>query len=250
MNKILRKATPLITAVLLLTLLAAPVFAQEAGKLWFYSVDPEAALGYPPLPNPQTWPDPNYYVGDGSDDWLDESVVAMEGDWDSPFDLWIGLHQGTMSYDTTLVISINNDAASVITSITVTPDGEAPQVILIGAFSNVDPTGPTYPLAKHGVFGSAEWAGYAEVVVGDIASETALKITIDIALGGAVPEGARIHFDAYGWSDEGEIGEVKADITCPYSHDYTFVIPEVATILLAGASFAGFGLYAIRRKRK
>jgi hypothetical protein len=29
-----------------------------------------------------------------------------------------------------------------------------------------------------------------------------------------------------------------------------FVIPEVATILLAGASFAGFGLYAIKRKRK
>jgi len=29
-----------------------------------------------------------------------------------------------------------------------------------------------------------------------------------------------------------------------------FVVPEVATILLAGASFAGFGLYAIKRKRK
>jgi len=49
MNKLLLKATPIITAVLLLTLFAAPVLATGA-HLWFYSVDPATLPGYPPLP--------------------------------------------------------------------------------------------------------------------------------------------------------------------------------------------------------
>jgi hypothetical protein len=49
----------------------------------------------------------------------------------------------------------------------------------------------------------------------------------------------------HGKSEGSENYDLKVPPTNP-----GFVVPEVATILLAGASFAGFGLYAIKRKRK
>ena len=250
MNSNILKICTLIAASLLVTLFAAPVYAQSAGKLWFYSVDPPIISGK--IANPDGsdgWTDPNY-LGTDPDDWLKEGVVYPQGNWDAPYDLWVGLHGGTKSYDTTLVISINDAAASAITSITVTPDGGVAQVVLIGAFSNVDPTGPSYPISAHGVFNSAEWAGYAEVIVGDIDSETALKITIDIDLGGVVPEEAKIHFDAYGWTIEDHGDASTATITSPYSHDYTFVVPEVATVFAAGSSLVALGTYAYKRRKQ
>lgn len=245
-NKLLLKATPLITAVLLLTLLAAPVFAQDPGKLWFFSVDPASLATIPPLPNPEDV-DPNY-VDTDTDDWIKESIVIEQSNWTSPFSIWIGLHGGAMSYDTMLVISVNDVAKNAIASMTVTPGAPGG----IGAWNLVAPIPPGvtgYPIAPHGVLNSAEWAGYVEVNVGDIASETAIQVTFVMTLNTDLT-GAKIHFDAYGWTSEEHGDYTSAAITSPYSHDSTFVVPEAATILAVASSLAALGTYAYKRKKQ
>ena len=230
-NKLLLKATPLITAALLLTILAAPVFATGA-HLWFYSVEPPI-----PLPNPETW-DPNYIGDDPIDSWITESVVIPQGDWDTPFSLWIGnADPQDTSYDTTLVISVNDVAYAAIVDITVEGNSVLPWNTDEGDF----------PLPPHGVSNSAEWAGFAEALLGDIPSGGKMEINIDITLGTDL-EGAKIHFDAYGWSTDEHTG--KPDITSPFSHDATFVVPEAATIVAVASSLVALGTYAYKRKKQ
>ena len=138
MNKLLVKATPIIAAALLLTLFAAPVFATGA-HLWFYSVDPATLPGYPPLPNPEDY-DPNY-IDTSADGWILESVV-IQGDWETPFSIWLGNSDvSDTSYDTTVVISINDAAAAAIASMTV--EGNP-----VGAWNLVE---ANFPLPPHGV---------------------------------------------------------------------------------------------------
>ena len=241
-KKILR-IVPLIAAVSLLTMLAAPVFAQDPGKLWFYSVDPPLISGK--LANPDGsdgWTDDGY-VGFDTDPWIEDSIVLLEGYWDDPsgHSLWIGLHGGSMSYDTTLVISVNDVAYGAIATMTV----EGSPV----TFITTAPTHPPYPIAPHGVFNSADWAAYGEVNVGDIQSETAIEINFVITLNTDL-EGAKIHFDAYGWTTEEHGDSSTAEITNPYSHDFTFMVPEAATILVVSSSLVALGAYAYKRKRQ
>lgn len=248
MNKLLLRVSLCITAVLLLTMFATPVFAQSPGKLWFFSVDPATLPGYPPLPNPEDF-DPSYIDAD-TDDWIKESVVVEQGDWDTPFSVWLGLHGGSMSYDTILVISVNEAAKDAIASMTVTPGALAG----IGPWNTVAPIPPGvigYPIAPHGVLNSVEWAGYVEVNVGDISSETAIEIIFDITLG-ADPDltDAKIHFDAYGWTSEEHGDYTTATITTPYSHDGTFIVPEAATIFVASSSLIALGTYAYKRRKQ
>jgi len=236
LNKLLLKATPLITAVLLLTLFASPVFATGA-HLWFYSVEPPI-----PLPNPDGW-DPNY-VDTTSDPWTTESVVSVSSDWDTPFSLWIGNADSQDDcYDTTLVISVNDAAAAAIASITITPGGA------LGAWDTVV---ANFPLPPHGISVSAEYYGFASKTLGDIPSGGKMQVTIDITLNpGADLEEAKIHFDAYGWSTEDHSTDPKsADITNPFSHDYTFIIPEATTAFAAASSLLALGTYAYRRRKK
>ena len=236
MNKILLKATPLITAVLLLTIMAAPVFATGA-HLWFYSVDPATLPGYPPLPNPEDY-DPNY-IDTSADGWILESVV-VQGDWETPFSIWLGnADNSDTSYDTTVVISINDAAAAAIAGMTVegTP---------VGAW-NTDEA--DFPLPAHGVSNSAEWYGFVLVNLGALAPDGKIEINIDIALNsGADLDEAKIHFDAYGFSTA-EHGD-KPDMTSPFSHDATFVVPEAATIFAAGSSLLALGTYAYKRRKQ
>jgi hypothetical protein len=243
-QKIVPALTILLTALLTLTILTVPVSATGA-HLWFYSVDP-LELGYPPLVNPKG-NDPNY-VDVTSDPWTTESVVLSQGNWDNPFNLWIGnADPYDTSYNTMLVISVNNAAAGVIPLINVTPEDGT--TVEVRTWTRVPPS--PKPLGYHGVFNSAEWYGCAIVNVGNIASGGYKKVEINIDLNSTVPENAKIHFDAYGWSNQGDVGDLtKADITSPFSHDYTFVIPELATILLTMAPLSALGIYAYRRKSK
>lgn len=238
-NKLLIKATPLITAALLLTILAAPVFATGA-HLWFYSVDPSTLTGYPPLVNPQ--PDDPNWTGVTSDPWTTESVVVVSGDWDTPFSLWIGnADPQDDCYDTTLVISVNDAAAAAISGINITTPS-------IGAVPAWDTVVANFPLPPHGISNSAEFYGFAEVIVGDIVKGSYMQITIDITLTGAPLDEAKIHFDAYGWSIEEHTGDY--DIFSPFSHDFTFVIPEAATIVAVASSLVALGIYAYKRKKQ
>ena len=231
MSNKLVKVAPILTALLLLTMLAVPVYATGA-HLWFYSVEPPI-----PLPNPDGW-DPNY-VDVTSDPWTTESVAVPQGDWEDSFYIWIGnADPQDDCYDTTLVISINDAAAPAIDAITVNP-GDA---VISWNTDEAD-----FPLPPHGISNSAEWYGFAEVVVGDIPSGGKLQIQIDIDLLGAVPSEAKIHFDAYGWSDEEHTEGY--DIFSPFSHDYTFIIPEPATIFLMAASLTALGIYTYKRKK-
>ena len=145
-------------------------------------------------------------------------------------------------YDVHLVVSLNDLAAGVVTGITFTPGG----TVAIGALDAVE---ANFPCSPHGISNSLEWAGFFDVLLGgeDIDPEAALKVTIDIALGGAVPEGAKIHFDAHGYDTDGGSGD--GDYKNPYSHDFTFVVPEPATIALMGSLFAAFGLFAYKRRK-
>jgi hypothetical protein len=238
-NKLLIKAMPLITAALLLTMLAAPVFATGA-HLWFYSVDPATLPGgYPPLVNPQ--PDDPNWTGVTSDPWTTESVVVVSGDWDTPFSLWIGnADPQDDCYDTTLVISVNNAAAAAISGINITTPP-------IGAVPAWDTVVANFPLPPHGISNSAEYYGFAEVIVGNIVNGSYIQITIDIDLNTDLTE-AKIHFDAYGWSTEEHTG--KYNIFSPFSHDFTFVIPEAATIVAVASSLVALGIYAYKRKKQ
>lgn len=238
MNKKVIAVAPLITFALAFILFVAPVFATGA-HLWFYSVDPATLPGgYPPLVNPDP-NDPNY-VGTDSDPWLEESVVMMNGDWETPYSIWLGnADPQDDCYDTMLVISVNDAAAAAISGIEV--DGTA-----VGAWNTND---GEFPLPPHGVANSAEWYGFVEVNVGTILSGGYIEIVIDIDLNTDLT-GAKIHYDAYGWSDSGHTMEDRADITSPFSHDYTFIVPEVATVFAAGASLIALGTYAYKRRKQ
>ena len=224
----------LVTILMLVTAIFAisivPVFADGGAHLWFYSVDPS---GEATLPNPETW-DPNYQ-GVTVDPWATESVLVNSGDWDTPFSIWLGCAQFE-SKNTMLVIVINDAAAGVIKSI----NGIDVSLFLTSAHGI---------LAPHGVFNSAEFYGYTEVPVGNLYSlpgtPHVAEISIDIELnsGAVIPEDAKIHFDAYGYTETGSL------MRNPYSHDYTFVVPELGVFLLLGASFAALGLFTLKRKK-
>jgi hypothetical protein len=231
----LLNATPLIAAVLLLTLLAAPVFATGA-HLWFYSVDPATINPPDPLPNPEDY-DPNY-IDTGFEGWIAEGV-AVQGDWETPFSIWLGnADNSDTSYDTTLVISVNNVAANAIVGITV--EGNP-----VGAW---DTNGYNFPLPPHGVSNSAEWYGFVEVNIGYLSAGGKVEINIDIALGQFVPDTAKLHFDAYGFSTP-EHGD-KPDMTSPFSHDGTFVVPEPSALAAVASSMLALGTYAYKRRKQ
>ena len=234
-NKLLR-ASPILVSLLLLFAVVSPVFADGGGHLWFYSQDPDTISGPQPLPNPQDY-DPAW-SGTNADPWLSEGGIIM-GDWESPFSIWLGCAQFE-SLNTMVVISINDAAYAAISSIMVNG-------VPITSWSSGIPSA----LSPHGVFNSAEFYGYAEVNVGNLEEPGPtsiypykVEIVVDIDL---VPsadlDGAKIHFDAYGYTEEGSI------MFSPYSHDSTFMVPEAAPLVLAGISIAGLGLYGWRRKK-
>jgi len=214
-------------------------YAQGRGHLWFYSQDPDTLPGPQPLPDPQDY-DPRY-VGIDPDPWLSESVVVPSSDWETPFSLWLGCAQFE-SHDTMLVVSINVAAHDVIESIKVNDAS-------LGPWDNSgDPPGC---LAPHGVFNSAEFWGYAEINVGDLYSPPGspykVEIIVDIKLheGAEVPSDAKIHFDAYGSTG----GSRPRCIFSPYSHDFTFRIPELPVGTILGLATCIAALAAFRYKR-
>ncbi len=236
MNKILLKATPLITAVLLLTLLAVPVRADGGGHLWFYSANPGTLNPPNLLPNPDPY-DPNY-MGANSDPWLTESVV-LTGNWEAPFSIWLGCAKFE-SLGTKLVISVNDAAAAAISGITV-------EGVPVGAWDTVE---ADFPLPAHGVSNSAEWYGFVEADLGNLYGVPEpwpykIEVNIDITLNpGADLSEAKIHFDAYGYTNTGAL------IFSPFSHDLTFVVPEPATMFAAASSLLALGTYAYKRKKQ
>jgi hypothetical protein len=230
-----RKINPIIAMMLIaIAALTTSAHAEGGGHLWFYSTDPGTLNPPELLPNPQYY-DPKY-ISSSPDPWLNESIVIPSSDWETPFTIWLACAQFE-SLNTKLVISINKAAYEAINKITV--DG----------FEITSWTSGGHPyLAPHGVFNSAEFFGYAEVDVGNLYSPPGTpykkEITIKIELkDGADLTNAKIHFDAYGFTEDGSL------IFSPYSHDLNFIIPEPATIFMAVASIAALGAYAYKRKR-
>lgn len=245
MNAIFRKSLALVVIILAISLATTTTSARGGGHLWFYSQDPDTLPGPQPLPNPQDY-DPSW-VGSDPDPWLEESIVIPpDGDWETAFSFWLACAQFE-SFNTMLVVSINDAAYAAIDSIEIQSD----QMGTAQTLGPWDTSGvPPGCLAPHGVFNSAEFYGYAEVDIGDLDSPPdtpyKIEITVDIDLNGDLDgdsaEGMKIHFDAYGVTDDGKC------IFSPYSHDLT-VIPELGTILLAAASFSAFALYALKRRK-
>jgi hypothetical protein len=224
-----------IVAVFLLAMLAGSAIAAGGGHLWFYSEDPDSITWTDTdvLPNPQDF-DPNY-IAENPDPWLTQSIVISSGDWETPFSIWLGCAQFE-SIGTQVVVSINEAAYAAIDSIEVNG-------ILITTWIDGTPSA----LVPHGVFNSDEFQGYAEIPVGDLFSPPdtpyAVEIPIEITLKeGADISEAKIHFDAYGYTESGSL------VTSPYSHDLTFHVPEAAPIL-AVTSLVAFGIYVYKRKK-
>jgi len=235
MLSVFRKSLAVLVLVLAISMTTTTTLADGGGHLWFYSQDPDTLLAPQPLPNPQDY-DPNY-LGTDPDPWLAESIVVPSSEWETPFSIWLGCAQFE-SLDTKLVVSINDAAFGVIAKI------EVYGVEITSWDTSGNPPGP---LAPHGVFNSAEFYGCAEVLIEDLhsppGSPYAVEIEVKITLSGTVPEDAKIHFDAYGKTERG------GWIFSPYSHDFTFVIPEIGTIFLAAASFSALALYALKRRK-
>jgi len=155
-----------------------------------------------------------------------------------PFMMWLGCAQKN-STDTKLVVSINKAANTSIQSILI--NGTA-----IGPW-NTSGTPPAH-LAPHGVFNSAEFFGYAEAPLGNLYSppgtpyKKAINVTIILRNGATPSATAKVHFDAYGYTEEGNF------IFSPYSHDLNFVIPEPATVFTGIASLLGLAVFAYKRR--
>jgi len=247
MHSILRKSLAMAVLVLAISLATTTTLAKGGGHLWFYSQDPDTLPGPQPLPNPQDY-DPNW-IGADADPWLEESIVIPpDSDWETPFSIWLACAQFE-SLDTMLVVSINTAASVGIDTITITtPEGTFP----ITSWTPHPGTPGWAPgcLAPHGVFNSAEFYGYYLVPVGNLysppGSPYAIEIEVEIVLNDGAPEGMKIHFDAYGYTDPGY--PEGACIFSPYSHDLT-IVPELGTILLAAASFSALALYALKRRK-
>ena len=234
MSKSISKTLLVLSVCMLAVSFVAVVAADGGGHLWFYSQDPDTISGPQPLPNPEDY-DPNYY-GSSSDPWLAYGVLGMVADWETPFSVWLGCAQFE-SRNTMVVISINDAAYAAISSISV-------YGMPISSWTT---SGMPSALAPHGVFNSAEFYGYAEVNVGDLeappGSPYKVEIPIDITLvPGADLSEAKVHLDAYGMTDSGAV------IFSPYSHDFTFMVPEAAPLILMGISFGALGVYAYKRK--
>jgi len=226
--------------------------ADGGGHLWFYSQNPDTLLGPQPLPNPRDY-DPKYHGAD-PDPWLSESIVIPASEWmrgpqNLHFDIWLGCAQFE-SLETKLVVSINDAAHDVIEIIEVQAPGcqEIP-------FEDWDTSGdPPGYLEPHGVFNSAEFWGCAEYDVhsdyfSDLYSppnpnyKAVIEVILWLKSGVTIfPKDAKIHFDAYGHTEEGNC------IFSTYSHDSTFVIPEIGPLFLMVAMFSALTLYALRRK--
>jgi len=240
MHSLLRISLAMAVLVLAISLATTTTLADGGGHLWFYSQDPDTLPGPQPLPNPEDY-DPKY-VGTDPDPWQTESIVIPpDGDWETPFSIWLACAQFE-SLDTMLVVSINNAAATGIETIDINGELLDPDDP-----SQWDTSGvPPGCLAPHGVFNSAEFYGYYEVPVGDLysppGSPYAIEIEVEIVLNDGAPEGMKIHFDAYGHTEK------EKCIFSPYSHDLT-IVPELGTILLAAASFGALGLYALKRRK-
>ena len=228
-NNVSLRIIPLITAGLLLILLATPVFATGA-HLWFYSVEPPI-----PLPNPETW-DPNY-SGTDPDGWLNEGVVIQVGDWTS-FSCWIGnADPQDDCVDLRILISVNTEAYAGISSMTLNGN----------PVPSSDPDDSNFPMPPHSPIGDADWAGFAEVSVGFLASGDKIELTFTTILNpGADMDDARIHLDAYCYDADGW----PFPIFAPFSHDGTFIIPEATTILAVTSSLLALGVYAYKRKKQ
>jgi len=213
-----------------------PAFAAGGGHLWFYSQDPSTLPGPQPLPDPSVY-DPKY-VSSSPDSWLTESIVVPSGDWSTPFFIWLGCAQFE-SLNTKLVVSINDAAHSVIDSIIINGTTIGPW----------DTSGtPPASIAPHGVFNSAEFYGYANASLGNIYSppDTPYVVAINVTIvlnGGTIPADAKIHFDAFGYTEEGNF------MFSPYSHDLDFVVPEPATIAIAATSLIALALYGLHRTK-
>ena len=242
MRRLRSKVTLLLFAFFILAFLTVPVIADGGAHLWFYSEDPSSLVWANPntLPNPEpdagdTYVDPNYVASD-PDPWISQSIVISSSNWETPFSIWLGCAQFE-SIGTMLVVSINEAAYSAIDTIKING-------VAISTWTHATPD----QLAPHGVFMSSEFHGYAEIAVGDLYSPPdtpyAVQISVEITLnGGADISDAKIHFDAYGYTDSGSL------MTSPYSHDLTFHVPEAATIVAATSLFA-FGIYIYKRKKQ
>ena len=238
----MKKATLLLIALIVFAAspLVMRVFAppSNAPHLWFYSKDPATLNPPDPLPDPQTY-DPKY-IDSNPDGWIAESIVINPSQWASPYTIWLAwVVNKDESLDTKLIVSINDAAHTGIQTIKINGN-----TLTSWDTSGNPPTG----LSNHGVFNSAEFYGYAEADVGDLYAypKAPYKVAIiaEIALNNNPPADMKVHFDALGQTEAGAITRN------PYSHDVTFVIPDLATAIMILAPFSALGVYAIRRRKK
>ena len=178
------------------------------------------------------------------------------------FDVWC---QGTLAYDVNIHLAVTEECYNSMTTLSgvVVQFGGG----TIASFNKADFTGVTTNSETVPAVGGYQVAalkdhldeGLSEPLGANDAIYWAMKPLANAAfdpLGGSAadPEEITVILNAgetrmlvhlLGASENGGALNMRVPTT-----PSGFVVPEVATILLAGASFAGLGLYAIKRKRQ
>jgi hypothetical protein len=208
-------------AAILMLMLVIPVAMAVSGKLWLE-----------PIP-------PGTYVDDSEDDWLKESYVTT----DTQFDLEITYHNGQedISHLYLLVAVDRNPAGNVIVTVDGNTVGDYDGVITSNNNALITETDPDYQYPGHGIYkyGSST---HFEVVVIQIPGDGILKkgetITVHVEIE-PIASAVKVHFDA-----------MEAIAFVPPSHDVTYQVPEFSTIAVPIVSILGLLFFFNYRKRR
>jgi hypothetical protein len=214
-------------AAILMLMLVIPVAMAVSGKLWLE-----------PIP-------PGTYVGDSEDDWLKESYVTT----DTQFDLEITYHNGQedISHLYLLVAVDRNPAGNVIVTVDGNTVGDYDGVITSNNNALITETDPDYQYPGHGIYkyGSST---HFEVVVIQIPGDGILKkgetITVHVEIE-PIASAVKVHFDAVGADSA-----MEAIAFVPPSHDVTYQVPEFSTIAVPIVSILGLLFFFNYRKRR
>ena len=199
----------LLTTLILIGMLAFPSLAFAQAKIWLTA-------------------DGASYVDLNSDPWLNQTWVIGSGD----FELEI-INTSTQDpiYDIMLVLSIPYNSPDTGWSFTL--GGETFN------YSDFDQDGLHPIIAPHGIFANVDGAKWTEYEVGNIGISDSTKL----AFSGTAPDGAYIHFDAFGNNAAGE-----PVFHNPYSKDFT-VTPEPMSLVLYGLGGLPIAVHLLRRRK-
>lgn len=211
--------------------------------------------------------DDSTYVGVDPDPWMTESYVVYSGPTSSlSINITVTNHKGTRDVHEIVLFMVTNDTGAisdisvngslVTLSWTYGPDSTGPSM-----YADPGASTGTYlgDMPAHGVYNdpAAAWVEYRSGK--DLAPKetpgSSMLFMITINFSSSDPGDVKLHFDAYGWIEEGSgkncviIDDDLDAAFSPFSHDITILVPELALPFLVTTSLGLGGYLFLRRKQ-